>query len=60
MVMNKSALVAASMVMLAATLTPATAADLAPAPDASQWRFTLAPYVWGVGLSGEVGLFDKR
>lgn len=58
--MNKSALVAASMVMLAATLTPATAADLAPAPDASQWRFTLAPYVWGVGLSGEVGLFDKR
>ncbi len=58
--MKKAELAAASMLVLAsATLTPATAADLAPAPDTSEWRFTLAPYVWGVGLSGDVGLFGK-
>jgi hypothetical protein len=57
--MRKSAFVAVPMLALVSALTPATAADLAPAPDTSEWRFTLAPYVWGVGLSGDVGLFGK-
>jgi hypothetical protein len=58
--MNRAKLAAASMLVLAsAGLTPAVAADLAPAPDTSHWRFTVAPYVWGVGLSGDIGLFGK-
>ena len=58
--MKKAKLAAASMLVLAsANLTPAMAADLAPAPDTSVWRFTLAPYAWGVGLSGDIGLFGK-
>jgi len=57
--MKKATLAAASMLVLASSLTPAAAADLAPAPDTSEWRFTLAPYVWGVGLSGDVGVFGR-
>jgi len=57
--MKRATLAAASMLVLASFLTPAAAADLAPAPDTSGWRFTLAPYVWGVGLSGDVGLFGR-
>lgn len=57
--MKKASLAATSLVLLVSALTPATAADLAPAPDTNEWRFTLAPYVWGVGLSGDVGLFGK-
>jgi opacity protein-like surface antigen len=54
----KSATLAAALVLFL-VLTPARAADLAPAPDTSGWRFTLAPYVWGVGLNGDVGLFGR-
>jgi opacity protein-like surface antigen len=57
--MKKATLAAASMLVVATSLIPAEAADLAPAPDTSEWRFTLAPYVWGVGLSGDVGVFGK-
>lgn len=57
--MKKATSAATLLVLLVSALTPATAADLAPAPDTSEWRFTLAPYVWGVGLSGDVGLFGK-
>jgi opacity protein-like surface antigen len=57
--MKKATLAAASMLVLASVLAPATAADLAPAPDTSEWQFTLAPYAWGVGLSGDVGLFGR-
>jgi opacity protein-like surface antigen len=57
--MKKAKLAAVSMLVLASFLTPAAAADLAPAPDTSEWRFTLAPYVWGVGLSGDVGVFGR-
>lgn len=57
--MKKAKSAATLLVLLVSALTPATAADLAPAPDTSEWRFTLAPYVWGVGLSGDVGLFGK-
>jgi opacity protein-like surface antigen len=58
-IMSKATLAAASMLVLASALTPAKAADLALAPDTSEWRFTLAPYAWGVGLSGDVGLFGR-
>jgi opacity protein-like surface antigen len=57
--MKKAVVTATSMLMLVSSLTPAVAADLAPAPDTSGWRFTLAPYVWGVGLSGNIGLFGR-
>ena len=33
------------------------AADIAPVPDTSDWSFTAAAYVWGAGLSGDVGVF---
>ena len=59
-VMKKATLAAASMLVLACGApAPAMAADLALAPDTSEWRFTLAPYAWGVGLSGDVGLFGR-
>jgi hypothetical protein len=41
----------------------AQAADMAPEPakqappPAREWAFTVAPYIWGAGLSGDVGLF---
>jgi hypothetical protein len=58
--MKKATLATASMLVLAsANINLAAAADLAPAPDTSEWRFTLAPYVWGVGLSGDVGVFGR-
>lgn len=56
--MKNAILGSAALLLLACgAMTPATAADIAPAPDTSEWRFTLAPYVWGVGLNGDVGLF---
>jgi opacity protein-like surface antigen len=58
--MKKATLATASMLVLAsANINLAAAADLVPAPDTSEWRFTLAPYVWGVGLSGDVGVFGR-
>lgn len=33
------------------------AADLPPAPDSSDWKFTLAVYGWAAGLNGDVGVF---
>lgn len=35
------------------------AADLAAPDDTGSWRFTLAPYAWGTGISGEAGLFGR-
>ena len=35
------------------------AADIAPVPDTSDWKFTAAAYVWGAGLSGDVGAPDR-
>lgn len=35
----------------------ARAADLPPVPDTSDWKFTVALYGWGAGLSGDVGVF---
>jgi hypothetical protein len=42
--MKKATLGTVSMMVRAsASLDPAAATDLAPAPDTSEWRFTLAP-----------------
>ena len=54
---NASLAWACTVVLASGALTQANAADIAPAPDTSEWRFTLAPYAWGVGLKGDVGLF---
>jgi hypothetical protein len=35
------------------------AAPEAPAP-ASEWTFTVAPYFWGAGLQGDVGVFGRE
>ena len=29
-------------------------------PDTSEWQFTVAPYVWGVAIKGDVGLFGRE
>jgi hypothetical protein len=58
MSMKNVMLASAGMLFLACgTIAPATAADLAPAPDTNEWHFTLAPYAWAAGLNGDVGLF---
>lgn len=44
----------------AAMSLPAVAADPAEAPAASEWVFTVAPYAWAAGLSGDVGLFGRE
>ena len=40
--------------------TASHAADPAYDPAASEWRFSVAPYVWGAGLDGEVGIFNRQ
>lgn len=30
-----------------------------PTEPASEWRFTIAPYLWAAGLNGDVGLFGR-
>ncbi len=53
------AVVAAAM--LSAVLpVAADAADIAPAPDTSDWQFTVAVYAWGAGLNGDVGVFGLQ
>ena len=46
--------------VIAATLmfagSAAKAADLEPPPAESGWTFMMAPYLWGSGIDGEVGL----
>jgi hypothetical protein len=51
---------AAVLFLAAQGLSPVRAADLAPVPDASTWQFTIAPYAWGVGIKGDVGLFGRE
>jgi hypothetical protein len=52
------------MFLVAATLlspalvAPVHAADLAPADDG--WHFAVAPYLWGAGMNGDVGLFGRE
>lgn len=56
--MKNVILASAGMLFLTfGTMAPATAADLAPAPDTNEWHFTIAPYAWAAGLHGDVGLF---
>ena len=58
---KQSGLKIASLLVLGCSASaPVLAADIAPMPDTSEWRFTIAPYAWGVGLSGDVGVFGLR
>jgi hypothetical protein len=45
--------------VLAANISVSLAADITdePLPAESEWKFTLAPYMWLAGISGDVGLF---
>lgn len=38
----------------------ARAADVAPVEPASDWTFVIAPYLWGAGLKGDIGLFGRE
>jgi opacity protein-like surface antigen len=58
MTLNKASL-AVALLLASGSMMPAVAADLAPMPETSEWRFTIAPYAWGVGLSGDVGVFGR-
>jgi len=49
--------IAASALLSIAVSGGARAADLPPVPDTSDWKFTVAVYGWGAGLSGDVGVF---
>jgi hypothetical protein len=55
----KKASLAVALLLASGSMMPVSAADLAPVPDTSEWRFAIAPYAWGVGLSGDVGLFGR-
>lgn len=55
----KKASLAVALLLASGSMMPAAAADLAPLPETGEWRFTIAPYAWGVGLSGDVGLFGR-
>lgn len=57
---RNTAVSAATLLLAAQGMAPVHAADLAPMPDTSQWQFTVAPYVWGVGIKGDVGLFGRQ
>ncbi len=42
------------------TIAPARSADIEPLPPADEWTFTVAPYLWAAGLSGDIGLFGRE
>ena len=56
---NVGRTLASALLILCVSNVTARSADIAAAPDTNAWRFTLAPYVWGVGLSGDVGILGR-
>jgi hypothetical protein len=62
--LGKSVSIAAVALSLGFT-TAVQAADIASEPPkeapppAKEWAFTIAPYLWGAGLTGDVGLFGQ-
>lgn len=57
MILKPLKALAAAAMFAAALPSGAQAADLPPVPDTSDWKFTVAVYGWGAGLSGDVGVF---
>ncbi len=55
-----SAVSAAVAVAILSVTTSALAGDVEPVPVSDEWTITIAPYVWGAGLSGDVGLFGRE
>jgi len=54
------------LALVVSGLLPAQAADMvyeappaAPPVETNEWKFTMAPYLWGAGLSGDIGLFGQ-
>jgi opacity protein-like surface antigen len=54
----------AALIQVPAALAADVAAELSPpeaaAPPASGWTFSVAPYFWAAGLSGDVGVFGLQ
>lgn len=50
----------ATLVAAMLALAPARAADIEPVPAADEWTFTIAPYLWAAGLTGDIGLFGRE
>jgi opacity protein-like surface antigen len=48
---------ATALFVVSGCAAPVLAADLAPAPEIGEWHFAVAPYAWGAGIKGDVGLF---
>lgn len=57
MILKSLKAIAAAALLSVALPGASHAADIAPVPDTSDWNFTAAVYVWGAGLSGDVGVF---
>lgn len=53
-------LLASALVLASVVPDAARAADVTPETPPGAWRFTLAPYAWAAGLSGDVGLFERN
>jgi hypothetical protein len=45
---------------LAASAFAADLQEAAPPETAEKWRLSVAPYLWGAGLNGDVGLFGRQ
>src|SRR5690606_18293509 len=58
---NLAAKVALAALLSALSYAPLHAADMqqpvSDAPVVDPWRVSVAPYLWGAGLNGDVGLF---
>jgi hypothetical protein len=59
---NAARLFFGAMLMAAApsAVLAADAEQPIPLEPAGEWRFSVAPYLWGAGLNGDVGLFGRQ
>jgi hypothetical protein len=57
--LKAAAMAATTLCCMTNATVPSLAADLAELPTPSSgWTFTFAPYLWGAGINGDIGLFD--
>jgi len=57
MIVKPLKMLAAAALFAVALPAASRAADIAPVPDTSDWKFTVAAYGWAAGLNGDVGVF---
>ena len=58
--MRRQRALALSVVFLAGSAVSAHSAELTAEDPSSEWVFSVAPYGWGAGISGDVGLFGRK